>query len=65
VIVFTALYFGRTRSFVDSVAMEKPTGEKLLTPQLTVLVGRDFVEPPLPRSGGFQTVEGDPQIAAP
>src|SRR6266480_7247919 len=57
-IAFTALYFDRTRSFVDSVAMEKPTGEKLLAPQLT-MIGRDSVEPPLPRNGGFQTADGD------
>ena len=27
------------------------------------MVGRDFVEPPLPRSGGFQTADGDLEIA--
>jgi hypothetical protein len=32
VIVFTALYFGRTRSFVDSVAMEKTDWRKIAGP---------------------------------
>jgi hypothetical protein len=45
--------------------MEKPTGEKLLAHNQLFLIGRDSVEPPLPRNGGFQTADGDLQIAAP